>query len=352
VSDLDILARAATRELLDTGVPDVSGRYAELKQIRSRRTAAKVAGVVAAVALVAGGWQLSGSGEHRTVQPTHSTTEVHNGALLGIKDLSSAGSSGVSLVYGGNGPYGGMNDHLPTDMDSEPLMQFSPDGATFYYSDNQGKLVSWDLATQRKTELADCPDRGCLSGSISPDGSTGIFLGDGNAVLVDLATGASRSLSVPVTAIRTPAWSPDGARLVFSSASGLWTMDADGSNAKLVRASTAQDITLTPGAAWSPDGGRIAFFDRSDDGDYTLMTVRPDGTDPAVVHAAGGCECERIGPPSVVWSPDGKELAVTTSIDEPDQPTGVYTVGADGDGWTLRAQGDWSLLAWQPVSGG
>ena len=352
MSDLDSLARAATRELLDAGVPDVAARYAELKRIRARRTAAKAAVALVATVAVIGAWQLRGPGEHRAVQPAAPTRLAHNGALLGIKDLSSAASVSVGLVYGGtNGPYGGMDDHLPTDLAGEPMMQFSPDGAAFYYSDDQGKLASWDLGSQRKTELADCPGRGCLGGAISPDGSTGIFPGEGHAVLVDLASGDSRALPVPATDIRTPVWSPDSARLAFSSPTGIWTMGADGSEPTLIRSANHQGTTVPPGVAWSPDGTRIAYFDVSNDGQYTLMTVHPDGKDPIVVHAVGGCQCERIGPPSAVWSPDGTMLAVTTSMDEPGQQMGAYTVSGDGTDWSLRSPGDWSYLAWQPLAG-
>jgi WD40 repeat protein len=353
VSDLETLANAATRELLDHTVTDVPARFAELKRARARRTTAKLATAAAVLALGIVGWQLGRESHPRDVQPVTPPVEVHNGALLGLRNDGSAASPTLALAYGGggpNGPYGGMDEHLPTDLDSEPLLQFSPDGATFFYSDDQSKLVAWDFATQRKTELANCPQRGCLTGSISPDGSTGIFPGDGDAILVDLDSGDSQSLALPVQAVRTPVWSADSKQLAFTSSEGLWTMEADGSDPTLVRPAAGGGASPPAGVAWSPDGDRIAFFDVSDDGDYTLMMVRPDGTDVVVVHAVGGCQCDRVGPPSVVWSPDGTELAVTTSADEPGQPAGVYTVAADGTGWTPRATGAWSSLAWQPLS--
>ena len=45
MTDLDTLARSATRELLDRSAPDVSARYGELRRIRARRTSAKLVAV-------------------------------------------------------------------------------------------------------------------------------------------------------------------------------------------------------------------------------------------------------------------------------------------------------------------
>jgi hypothetical protein len=69
MTDLDTLARAATRELLERTTPDLPTRYAELRRIRTRRTTAKIAGLAAAVA-VAAGWQLLGHGRgHDDIRP-------------------------------------------------------------------------------------------------------------------------------------------------------------------------------------------------------------------------------------------------------------------------------------------
>jgi Tol biopolymer transport system component len=345
VSDLDTVARAAARELLDRSLPDVPTRYAELKRIRARRTTAKVVCAAAAVLIGIGGWQLSGRSDERNPEPVAPSPEVHNGALLGIHDFGASKNVGSA--------YGDMNAHLPTDTERKPLLQFSPDGRTLYYSNDQGQLASWDLATGTKTVLAPCPEGGCLSGSVSPDGSTGMFPEDGAFVLVNLATGATRSQTLPVDG-GVPAWSPNGHRLALTNSDGLWTVGVDGSDPVLLHPSNGISSVPADSVAWSPDGSRIAFFDVSQvaDGDateqYTLMTVRADGKQAVRVHDAGCCAGDRVRPPSVAWSPDGTRLAVATS--DLGGATGVYTVRPDGSQWTLRMTGQWSWLTWQPLA--
>jgi Tol biopolymer transport system component len=233
------------------------------------------------------------------------------------------------------------------------MVQPSADGTTLYYSDEPDRLATWDLTTGAKEVLVPCPRRGCLGGSVSPDGSIAAFLGNGAFLLTDLSTGATRPLAVPGVYGGPPAWSPDSHTLAFANDQGLWTVRADGSALhQIARASWAAPVQ-TYSVAWSPDGGRIAWFDVAADehdlGRYTLMTVKPDGSDPATLHDAGWCECVRQLPPSLAWSPDGDEIAV--SVSGTDDLPGVYTVRPDGTDWTFRAEGDWSWLSWQRLPG-
>src|SRR5918992_2211444 len=70
--------------------------------------------------------------------------------------------------------------------------------------------------------------------------------------------------------LREPAWSPDGKRLAVVHLDRIWTMQADGREAKeLMRGAGAQREP-----AWSPDGRRIAFAaDRGDGFDIYLVAV-------------------------------------------------------------------------------
>ena len=75
-----------------------------------------------------------------------------------------------------------------------------------------------------------------------------------------------------------PAWSPNGARLSFTSERGgtgdLYVMDASGEN--ILRLSDQPDRVGK--ADWSPDGGWIAFLSGRD-GNGELYAITPDRTD-------------------------------------------------------------------------
>ena len=122
---------------------------------------------------------------------------------------------------------------------------------------------------------------------------------------------------------RTPAYSPDGRRIAFSSArSGedreIWLADADGRN--LIQ------LTRGPGSfrsspRWSPDGRRIVYDARGDGGVRDLWTIDVTGGAPRRLTDGpmnSGLAC---------WSPDGRWIY-------------YRSFRADGaDIWRLPAEG-------------
>jgi Tol biopolymer transport system component len=110
--------------------------------------------------------------------------------------------------------------------------------------------------------------------------------------------------------IEDPAWSPDGAHILFIRNRGLYSTTPDGTLPTLIESNA-----WSP--AYSPDGTRIAFV-RPDDGPY-------DDTDLYTMRADGGGAQKLLDPPGWVmspsWSPDGSMIAFTYSArkarDEP-----------------------------------
>ena len=100
-----------------------------------------------------------------------------------------------------------------------------------------------------------------------------------------------------------PAWSPDGAWVLYSLSEGgdLYLMDQDGNERQIL----LDNETRNTHPVWSPDGSQIAFLGYSFSGDVGdwIYIVNADGSH--VFRLAAGTKME--GRP--VWSPDGQQIA-------------------------------------------
>ena len=210
----------------------------------------------------------------------------------------------------------------------------SPDGAKLVFGtrqDTETGLRVRDLATGeekwlkypvQRDDQESAATRDVLPGfAFTPDSKEIVVSYGGKIHRVQIATGeeslvpftakisqdlgpelkfASRVEEGPVKArlIQTPSESPDGKRIVFSSLTHLYAIDAAGATA--ARITTTNTREFQP--AWSPDGQWIAYVTWADDGG-DLWKVRADHSTPPI-------KLSRI--PAFyrdpVWSPDSKRI--------------------------------------------
>src|SRR5688572_30776895 len=112
------------------------------------------------------------------------------------------------------------------------------------------------------------------AGSFSPDGRyfaiSAKHKDRDDLVVLDVKKNKEvRRIRVPLNGLTTPAWSPDGQRLVFTGYDGglsdLFTVNADGTD--LRRLTNDRYADLQP--SWSPDGKTVVFAtDRGPDTDF------------------------------------------------------------------------------------
>ena len=115
--------------------------------------------------------------------------------------------------------------------------------------------------------------------------------------------------------------SPDRTRVALSSNRGgsydLWVMDADGHDLRR--------LTTDPGTegepAWTPDGARIVYTAAPKTGSPQLASIRTDGTDNRVLTTSAS------GNRSAVVSPDGASIAFVSARDGSSK---IYTMAPDG----------------------
>ena len=146
-----------------------------------------------------------------------------------------------------------------------------------------------------------------------------------------LLVGAAFTVGLPIYSSSGKGnWQPgvlDGAphsQIVFGPGdSGLWTMNADGSNQSRLLESAASDPD------WSPNGTKIAFTRIVEES--AAASATPESIPSiAVMNADGSGQRELLDAPASDpdWSPDGKKIAFSKST--PGGLSSIYVMNADG----------------------
>jgi Tol biopolymer transport system component len=222
---------------------------------------------------------------------------------------------------------------------------WSPDGTTLAYSTPDSLIVIANASGEGERSLG---RKGCYGPIFSPDGHRlACENTEPNVVTVIDVDDGGLVARTPDCCYR-PTWSPDGRKIAYSSfgtykpktglyvgPDGLFVMDVDGSNMRLVAKKSVADNTPP---AWS-SRGRIAFVSDDDGG---IWTVSASGAALRRIVSADAHPQRRLA-----WSPDGTKL----TFEGGDGDFEVFVVNADGSGLSNltdneRIQDEWP--SWSP----
>jgi len=165
-------------------------------------------------------------------------------------------------------------------------------------------------------------------------------------IAVHTVTRSARAITPEDKTVLWPQWSPDRRHIAFTMCErvvderreiwvdewmqncDLWSIDPDGSNARLVL--DGRDEVHILFASWSPDGQTLAFHQcDAAEREYPILRhcvlglVKQDGSEPMVILDNVPLARE------VQWHPDGSRLVFATPTDDPNT-LDVWSVRRDG----------------------
>jgi Tol biopolymer transport system component len=168
-------------------------------------------------------------------------------------------------------------------------------------------------------------------------------------------SGVRRLVERPNVEIRTPTWQPGGRRIAFSTweyppstSTAIWTIDADGSNATELVSSGRGGGSGAGFPEWSPDGSRIAYTVASTPTGPAAVewwVMSADGSEQRLLHASTGPYYSDWT--AARWSPDGRFIAFAIGQTDRDE-SGLFLIRPDGSD-LRRVSESVVQLYWRPL---
>ena len=257
-----------------------------------------------------------------------------NGAIVVSKCEDGTGDCKVSHIWTVD-PASGAEQPITTDpsyWDDDPAV--SPDGTRVAFqrcpAAGTCRIAVVGIGGGTVTDLTAGTDYEDYP-AWSPDGGKLVFsrhaaAGGEHLVVMDVAGGNEHPLTGGAGTDRQATWSPDGSTIAFSR-----TVPGAGTQIRAVPAGGGRSVALTAGTldyapSFSPDGARIAFSS-----DWAIH----------VMDAGGANEHALTAPPvnrqdnEPAFSPDGTQIVYERYSQELPHATPLYVMGADGSGQRL-----------------
>ncbi len=341
---------------------------------RPGRFAVAAVALVLALGAVAGAY-LALRGTARPALPSVVPALHPNGPIWFL-----GGDNGPGSVFGPSSVYSVQPDgtglhkvNLPARLYSITGLAVAPDGGLVAVSNGGGEFPPRNIYVMRSdgTGLRQLTsgDFEEVTPAWSPDGSEIVFsstrccatdssLGGYQLYTIRPDGSGLRRLTEDTASDLYPAWSPDGTHIAYVVTPPnvrhpppeqdwqIWVVNAGSTGARVLTNDGRYDDAVT----WSPDGHQLAYVSHlSNDRDWQIRVMRPDGTGVHTVFRCSG-QCYDGGY-TLAWSPDGTEIAFTFTTGPADAKPQIGVVSADGGNFHVVDTGGVAAccLSWTPA---